>query len=304
MRGVGIADVLRQMRKVDVLVGEMQQMPRPLPGTERAEGNAGLFLEQVQEARRGQSSLGGTARRRHRFAAESTDLQNRARHAGIEFAPRQRFTKTQGIEFGAGELVAGVMFAQFAISGADAAGESFAFRPREAFGELFQHPGGNALRLDHDAEHRTMVAGDGVPDVREHGDHLAIALAAIGSREPESTFYRGVDVERTRTALARAAEQPCVKNTLRGDQHQMAGFLADVVHGSSSSRGSLAAAMGATIAEIWGLTTAESVIPGRPQDEPGISRFRVRCFASPRNDGARSGADPWRHILLDAGLAF
>ena len=52
MRGVGIADVLRQMREVDVLVGEMQQMPRALPGAERAEGNAGLFLEQMQEARR------------------------------------------------------------------------------------------------------------------------------------------------------------------------------------------------------------------------------------------------------------
>jgi len=82
----------------------------------------------MQEARRGQSGLGGAARRRHRLAAEFPDLQNRARHAGIQFAPRQRFTKTQGIEFGAGEFGAGVMFAQFAISGADAAGESFAFR--------------------------------------------------------------------------------------------------------------------------------------------------------------------------------
>src|SRR5882724_3055448 len=123
MRGVGIADILREMRKVDVLVGEMKQMPRPLPGAERTEGNAGLFLEQMQEARRGQSGLGGAARRSHRLAAEFSDLQNRARHARIEFAPRQRFTKTQRIEFSAGELVACVMFAQFAIGGADAAGE-------------------------------------------------------------------------------------------------------------------------------------------------------------------------------------
>ena len=50
MRGVGIADILRQMRKVDVLVGEMQQVPRALPGAEGAEGDAGLFLEQMQEA--------------------------------------------------------------------------------------------------------------------------------------------------------------------------------------------------------------------------------------------------------------
>src|SRR5947207_497109 len=52
MRRIGIANILRQMRKVDVLVGEMQQMPRPLPGPERAERNPGLFLEQMQKARR------------------------------------------------------------------------------------------------------------------------------------------------------------------------------------------------------------------------------------------------------------
>src|SRR4029453_18373024 len=98
MRGVGIADILRQMRKVDVLVGEMQQMPRPLPGAERAEGNAGLFLEQMQEARRRKSGLGGAACRRHRLAGEFSDLQNRTRDAGIEFALRQGLAKTQAIE--------------------------------------------------------------------------------------------------------------------------------------------------------------------------------------------------------------
>src|SRR5215471_14715683 len=49
MRRIGIADVLRQMCKVDVLVGEMQQMARALPGPERTEGNAGFLLEQMQE---------------------------------------------------------------------------------------------------------------------------------------------------------------------------------------------------------------------------------------------------------------
>src|SRR5881392_4180992 len=37
---------------------------------------------------------------------------------------------------------------------------------------------------------------------------------------------------------------------------------------------------------------------------PGISRFRVRCFASPRNDGGVSRPYPWCNILLHAGLAF
>src|SRR5882757_4205443 len=52
MRRIGIADILREMRKVDVPVGEVQQMPRPLPGAERAERDPGLFLGQMQEARR------------------------------------------------------------------------------------------------------------------------------------------------------------------------------------------------------------------------------------------------------------
>src|SRR5215470_8617801 len=49
MRGIGIADVLSEMRKIEVLIREMQQMPRTLPGAERAEGDASLLLEQMQE---------------------------------------------------------------------------------------------------------------------------------------------------------------------------------------------------------------------------------------------------------------
>src|SRR3954464_10160062 len=115
------------MREVDVLVGEMQQMPRTLPGAERAERDSGLFLEQMQKARRRQPGLRGAARRRHRLAAESYDLHDRPRHARIEHALRQRFAKTQQIEFGAGEIVATLMLAQFAIGGANAVGESSTF---------------------------------------------------------------------------------------------------------------------------------------------------------------------------------
>src|SRR6476661_8407271 len=46
MGGVGIADVLREMGEVEVLVGEVQQMPRTLPGAEGTERDAGLLLEQ------------------------------------------------------------------------------------------------------------------------------------------------------------------------------------------------------------------------------------------------------------------
>src|SRR5437899_2503055 len=57
MGGVRIADILCEMREVDVLVGEVQQMPRALPGAERAEGDSGFFLEQMQEARARQAGF-------------------------------------------------------------------------------------------------------------------------------------------------------------------------------------------------------------------------------------------------------
>ena len=89
MRRIRIADVLREMREVDVLVGEVQQMPRALPGAERAEGDAGLLLEQMQEARRGQAgfrragSPPSPARRRiFRSARSSAPRADRARRCG------------------------------------------------------------------------------------------------------------------------------------------------------------------------------------------------------------------------------
>src|SRR5436309_3362728 len=288
MSGIGIADILREMRKVDVLVGEMQQMSRPFPGAERTEGNARLFLEQMQEARRRHSRLGGAACRRHRLAGEFSDLHNGARHAGIEFALRQGLAEAQQIELGAGKIIAGVMLTQLALGVANAAGESGAFRPREAPGEIFEHAGTNALRLDHDAEHRTIIAGDGVPDVRQQGDHFAVGFPAIGGGEPETALKRDIDVEPARAALPRPAEQAGVEHALRGDQHQMAGFVADIVHGSSSSRGSLAAATGSTIAEIRCLSpTEEAVIPGR-EANPESRNSGSGANAPSQNDGVQA----------------
>src|SRR5665647_1643139 len=53
MGRVGVTDVLRQMRQIDVLIGEVQQMPGAFPGAEGAERDPGLLLEQMQEARAG-----------------------------------------------------------------------------------------------------------------------------------------------------------------------------------------------------------------------------------------------------------
>src|ERR1700712_531644 len=164
MRRVGIADILREMREVDVLVREVQQMPRALPGAERTERDSGLFLEQMQEARRRQPRLRGAACRRHRLAAEFSDLHDRTRHPRIERAARQRLAETEGIEFGIGNVVAALTFAQRDIGRTNPVGEICALGSREPLDEILEHAGRNALRLAPEAKHPTVVAGDGVKD--------------------------------------------------------------------------------------------------------------------------------------------
>src|ERR1700722_19059464 len=93
MARIGIADILRQMRQIDVLIGEMQQVPSTLPGPECAERDASLLLEQMQEARRGKSGLRGAACSRHRISAKATDLGDRSDNAWIERTRRQRLAK-------------------------------------------------------------------------------------------------------------------------------------------------------------------------------------------------------------------
>src|SRR5581483_11422174 len=90
MRGIGIADVLREMSEVEILVGEVQQMPGALPGAEGAERDAGLFLEQVQEPRGGETCFRRAVIRRHRLAGETPDAGDRSHHPWVEHAPRQR----------------------------------------------------------------------------------------------------------------------------------------------------------------------------------------------------------------------
>src|SRR6202171_1507128 len=118
MSRVGIADILRQMREIDILIVEVQQMPRTLPGAEGAKRDSGILLEQVQETRRGQSSGRSTACRRHRPAGKGVDLRNRPRHARIERALRQYFAEAHDIEFGAGDAGAMLQITQLFIRSA------------------------------------------------------------------------------------------------------------------------------------------------------------------------------------------
>src|SRR3984893_14260616 len=238
------------MREIEVVIGEVQQMPRPLPVPEGSERDAGLLLEQMQETRRRQPGMGRTTCRRHRLAAKFSDLRDRAHHARIEPAPRQGFAKTHPVELGAGDIVATLM-QQLGIGGANAGCEKFALGPRQALRKFVEGAVRYAFRFDHQANRRAIVAGDGVKLIRRHRGQFAITLAAVGGREPQTSLDRDIDMKCAAPALPRAAEQPGINHPLRRDQHQMAGFAQPIVHGRSSSRGSLGRCEGPTIAQIW-----------------------------------------------------
>src|SRR3978361_1965435 len=138
MRRVGIADILREMREVDVLVGEVQQMPRALPGAERTERDSGLFLEQMQEARRRPPRVRGAARRR----------------PWIVLAARSGLAETEGIEFGIGNGVAALTSPQRDIGRTNPVGEICALGSREPLDEILEHAGRNGLRLDAEPQPR------------------------------------------------------------------------------------------------------------------------------------------------------
>src|SRR6185437_11014771 len=126
MRGIGIADILREMGEVEVLIGEMQEMPRALPGAEGAEGNAGLLLEQMQETRSGKTVFRRTARRRRRLAREFPDGRDRPHHARIEPALRQSFAKAHPVELGCIDVGAALPRQQHFISKPDTVREQIA----------------------------------------------------------------------------------------------------------------------------------------------------------------------------------
>src|SRR6267154_5914946 len=117
MRRVRIADVLSEMREIDVFVDEMQQMPRALPGTKRAERHAGLGLEQMQETRRRQIDRCSAIGRSHFAAGEIIELRGATFDAVINVAIGQTLAKRQLIEFGGGKTAAPLLQAQGFVSG-------------------------------------------------------------------------------------------------------------------------------------------------------------------------------------------
>ena len=136
-------------------------------------------------------------------------------------------------------------FTQPRVGSANALGKDFRFGARQPPCQFLERAGTNALGLDHEADRRTMLARNGVADVRHDREQFAVAVAAVGGGQPQAALECDIDVQRARATLARTAEQPGVEHALGRNQHQMAGFAGLGVHGSSSPRGSFwAAAMG------------------------------------------------------------
>src|SRR4051794_40203742 len=261
MGGIGIADVLREMGEVEVLVGEVQQMPRALPGAEGAERDAGLFLEQMQETRSGKSGVRRACVRRHGLTCEATDTGDRTRHAGVEHPARQRFAKTHLVEFGGGDVAVAAL-AQQRVGGEDLAGIDRLVGSGEPLGQDLDHAIRHALRLQRDADRGAIVAGNGMPLVRQGDEQLAGGEGII-DRQMQAALDRDIDMTAAGGPLAGAAEQAGIEYPLRRDQHQMVGFATVIFHWDPPRAALWPLRTEVTLAEIWALSRRDSAIMKR-----------------------------------------
>ena len=133
------------MGQIDVLIGEVQKMPRAFPGPEGAKRDAGVLLEQMQEARGGQPGLRRTAGRSHGLARKPTDLRDRPHQPRIERARWQRFAKTHHVERGADDVLAASPTQQLLISGADTIQEEWPFSAQQAPRKQIECPGADGF---------------------------------------------------------------------------------------------------------------------------------------------------------------
>src|SRR3954471_21618883 len=261
MGAVGIADVLREMGEVEVLVGEVQQMPRALPGAEGAERDAGLFLEQMQETRSGKSGVRRACVRRHGLTREAADTGDCTRHAGVEHPARQRFAKTHLVEFGGGDVAVATL-AQQRVGGEDLAGIDGLVGSGEPLGQDLDHAIRHALRLQRDADRGAIVAGNGMPLVRQGDEQLASGEGII-DRQMQAALDRDIDVTAAGGPLAGAAEQAGIEYPLRRDQHQMVGFATVIFHWDPPRAALWPLRTEVTLAEIWALSRRDSAIMKR-----------------------------------------
>src|SRR5258708_15661877 len=158
MRRVGVADVLRQARQIDILVRKVQQMPRALPGAKGAERYAGLLLEQMQEPRRRQTSRCGTIGRRHLAGGEIVELCGGSLDAAIQPAVRQRFAKAQLVEFSGGKAATPLLQPQGLVSGANSPRDIGRASPGNSCAQILHRRGLDRFRFDHKANDAGMLA--------------------------------------------------------------------------------------------------------------------------------------------------
>src|SRR6202047_1992359 len=134
MRRVGISDVLRGVRQIDVFVDEVQQMPRALPGAKGPKRDAGLVLEQMQEARWRQVNRRRAVGRGHLAAGEIIEHQSRTSDAMIHAAIGQPLAKRQLVELLSGKTAAPLLPAQGFVSGTNALRDGRRFRSANSGG--------------------------------------------------------------------------------------------------------------------------------------------------------------------------
>ena len=220
MRRIRIADILRQMREIDILVDEVQQMARPLPGAEGTERHAGLLLEQMQEARLRQPH------RRRAFGRVDIDVGKFAQprdglgDALVECAGRERLAEEDRVEFAGGESLATPGDPQRVVSATNPRRDRFAGRTPQPLFERQQRRRQHRFRLDHHADDRGIIALDAVHDIGRHHDDLASGhRTALG--DAEFPMQGDIDIQAAAGPLQRLAEQPGVKHPLRTDKHQM-----------------------------------------------------------------------------------
>src|SRR5229473_8392794 len=208
-------------------------MPRALPGAKCPKRDAGLVLEQMQEARWRQLDRCGAVGRGHLAAGEIIEHQSGASDAMIDVAIGQTLVKRQLVEFRSGKTATPLLPAQGLVSGTNALRDGRRLRSANSGAQAFHGRGLDRFRFDHEANDRGMLAFNAVghvrPNQRHFTDHLGLALGDL-----EASLHRNVDVEATAGPFSRPAQQARIKHPLGADQHQPPRITAiPVVHGSS-----------------------------------------------------------------------
>ena len=128
-------------------------------------------LNRCRKREAAETRFGRTGIRRHRLAREAADAGNRAHHARVEHASRQRLAKTHLIEFGGGDVVVTAL-AQQRIGRKDFSGVDGPVGPHQPLGQILDHAIRHALRLERHTDCSAVVAGDGMALVRQSDEQL------------------------------------------------------------------------------------------------------------------------------------